>query len=124
MVNDSFAAPEAGTALAVAVQTKFAAATVGAAIVVALPKSESEMEHAILPDPEAVAATVKAWAPAAVSIALPGATTSGNGKTVIVVVPMAPVLSIAVTVAVPAMASDVNTPVDGTMLPMSVALKE
>ena len=60
MVNVSFAAPAAGTAAAEAVQTKFAAATVGAAIVVLSPKLDSDMEHAIKFDPEAVAATVKA----------------------------------------------------------------
>ena len=125
IVNVSFAAPEAGMALAVTVQTKAPPqAIVGAVIVVALPKSEAEIEAATTPEPEAVAPTVKVRVPVAVSTALPGATTSGKGKTVTVVVPVTPVLSIAVTVAVPAMASAVNTPVVGTILPISVALKE
>ena len=65
----------------------------------------------------------------AVIIPLPGATTRMVGNTVTVGVPITPVLSTAITVAVPAAAlatpaPAVNTPVTGTMVPMEVSLKE
>ena len=52
--------------------------------------------------------------------ALPGAITSCVGDTVTVVVPETPVESTALTVAVPAIASDVNTPA-AVIVPISVA---
>ena len=103
-------------------QTAPAATTAGFAIVVADPKFESEMEHATAPDAEFRTA-VKIWAAATVLIAVPGATTSRVGNTVTVVVPETPVESTALTVAVPAMASDVNTPA-AVIVPISVASKE
>ena len=103
-------------------QTAPAATTEGFAIVVADPKFESEMEHAIAPDAEFKVA-VKIWGPAKVQIAVPGSTTSRVGNTVTVVVPETPVESTAVTVAVPAMPSDVNTPA-AVIVPISVAAKE
>ncbi len=69
-----------------AVQIAPAAATEGFAIVVADPKFESEIEHAIAPDPEvrvAVKVTPSAW----VLTAVPGTTTRLVGNTVTVVVP-------------------------------------
>ena len=65
----------------------------------------------------------------AVIIPAPGATTRISGNTVIVVVPIAPVLSTAIYVTVPAAAlakaaPAVNTPVAGTMVPTEVPLKE
>ena len=56
------------------VQTAAAATTEGFAIVVADPKFESEMEHAIAADAEFRAA-VKIWAPAKVLIAVPASGT-------------------------------------------------
>ena len=116
--------PEAGIAEAVAVQIAPATATVG--IVVVPDESSLDIEHLTKAEPDKRVAVI-AKSPASISTPLPGVAIKMVGSTVIVVVPVTPEESTAVTVAVPAGASakaatPVNTPVAGTIVPSEVPL--
>ena len=117
--------PEAGIAEAVAVQIAPATATVG--IVVVPDESSLDIEHVTRAPPDTSVAVI-AKSPASVITPLPGVAIKIVGSTVIVVVPVTPVESIAVTVAVPAgaapkAATPVNTPVAGTIVPSEVPVE-
>ena len=91
--------PDAGIADAVTVQIAPATATVG--IVVVPEESSLETEQVIRAEPDRSVAVI-AKSPGSVIIPLPGVAIKMVGSTVIVVVPVTPVESTAVTVAVPA----------------------
>jgi len=114
--------PDAGIADAVTVQIAAATATVG--IVVVPEESSLETEQVIRAEPDRSVAVI-AKSAGSVIIPLPGVAIKMVGSTVIVVVPVTPVESTTVTVAVPAgaaakAATPVNTPVAGTIVPSEV----